>query len=652
MKRVACSPRAPARWRSKTFACMCWPRRVPPAARIRRRARRSRSCCALPRTLRCGGRACCSSPSWPSPKPESARPWLSSPRGATSRSRPAEREQFDSLAWTIGRATGDEAVQREAARRLLVHSPLAAARLDVAGVLVTRPQGDWREFLSPADLLARAAALLQVDVPQGALATLDAVPQAARTFEWSLLRARALTAAQRGNEALNELSLAGAVLATDRTGNATGDQRATLELERAHAVADAAAVRRGRPALAAAERARLRAKGSRPCAARSSSRPLPSSRRRRSASSMSSSRPPERSTPRSPCCTSWRRSRPAMRSARGRSGSAAGASTWPATGAAPSATGASCATSIRRSPTAAAPTTGRDGPSRSSAIARARAPSSSKSTRADTADFYSRQAALRLAGAPSAGRSRARRRSARSGRATARIDRARWLSDLALDKLAAAELDRVAAVGRRTRRGRAARPHPRPHGSPPREPPRAAQGLPAARDGPSGDRPARRPRALLSPPLRRPGGAFRGREIAAGVAGLRHRPPGERLRPRGEEPLRGARPDAADAVDRPRARAPARDELLHAATVRARIQSAPRYDILPADAGDVRQRSSSRSPPTTAVPGGSGASGASSRPSGEVDRFLEGLAIVESRNYVKRILVLAESYRSLYSDLS
>ena len=31
---------------------------------------------------------------------------------------------------------------------------------------------------------------------------------------------------------------------------------------------------------------------------------------------------------------------------------------------------------------------------------------------------------------------------------------------------------------------------------------------------------------------------------------------------------------------------------------------------------------------------------------------VEGLSLVESRNYVKRILVLAESYRSLYSDLS
>jgi soluble lytic murein transglycosylase len=37
---------------------------------------------------------------------------------------------------------------------------------------------------------------------------------------------------------------------------------------------------------------------------------------------------------------------------------------------------------------------------------------------------------------------------------------------------------------------------------------------------------------------------------------------------------------------------------------------------------------------------------------GAVDLFLEDLALEESRNYVKRILVLAESYRSLYSDLS
>ncbi|MCB1007765.1 MAG: lytic transglycosylase domain-containing protein, partial [Acidobacteria bacterium] len=38
-------------------------------------------------------------------------------------------------------------------------------------------------------------------------------------------------------------------------------------------------------------------------------------------------------------------------------------------------------------------------------------------------------------------------------------------------------------------------------------------------------------------------------------------------------------------------------------------------------------------------------------PQPELDRFLEGLSVSESRIYVKRILVLADSYRSLYPDL-
>lgn len=40
-----------------------------------------------------------------------------------------------------------------------------------------------------------------------------------------------------------------------------------------------------------------------------------------------------------------------------------------------------------------------------------------------------------------------------------------------------------------------------------------------------------------------------------------------------------------------------------------------------------------------------------SGPRPELDLFLEGLDLEESRNYVKRILVLAESYRSLYPEL-
>jgi soluble lytic murein transglycosylase len=38
-------------------------------------------------------------------------------------------------------------------------------------------------------------------------------------------------------------------------------------------------------------------------------------------------------------------------------------------------------------------------------------------------------------------------------------------------------------------------------------------------------------------------------------------------------------------------------------------------------------------------------------PDPELDRFLEGLALEEPRNYVKRILVLSESYRSRYPEL-
>jgi soluble lytic murein transglycosylase len=39
-------------------------------------------------------------------------------------------------------------------------------------------------------------------------------------------------------------------------------------------------------------------------------------------------------------------------------------------------------------------------------------------------------------------------------------------------------------------------------------------------------------------------------------------------------------------------------------------------------------------------------------PAGEQDRFLEGLPVPESRIYVKRILLLSDSYRQLYPDLA
>jgi tetratricopeptide (TPR) repeat protein len=555
-----------------------------------------------------------------------------------------EREQFDSLAWKIGSATGNPAVQREAARRLLVDSPLAAARLEVAGALVAQPQGDWRTALSTADLLARAAALLQVAVPQGALTTLEAVPLTDRDFDWSLLRARALTAAQRGSEALTELSQAEAK-------HAAGDPLGRLELERAHAYWDVVAVRRGRPPCRPPSAPPCAAKGLLPCAVPSPWRPRQSSRRWRCASSTSSSKRRARSTRRSSCSTGWRRSRPGdVLGARPlwergwreyQSGNWSGAvgywselrDLYPAI---------SYARSAQYWSGRAYEKLG----DRERSLA-----TFADLTRADTADFYSRQASLRLAGAPPTRRSRPR--CAARGLAHRPRDRAGALA--------------FGAGARRARRNRArtcgraadaravdgaAGSHPRPVRGAPREPPRAAQGVPSARHRPPGDRPARGPRALLPPALFRSGVAAGARAVAAAVAGLRDRPPGERFRSGGEEPLGSARTDAAHAFDRQRGRPPAGNDLLDPAAIRAGIQFAPRYDILPSDARDIRQSGGARAGGLQRRTGSNRASLARTAVSGR-DRSLPrgafGRRIAQLRETNSR---LAESYRSLYSDLS
>ena len=172
----------------------------------------------------------------------------------------------------------------------------------------SRPQGNWRDLLSAEDLLARATALMQVEVPLGALVTLDAVARPARSFEWSLLQARALTAAQRGNEALAELAVAGTATAGAAAGGGT-DARTLSADQRAMSSSTAPTPLRT-PARCAADGRRCRPSSAPSCArrrsplsgAQPSSRPPSSSRRWPCASSMSSSKPPVRSTPPSRCC--------------------------------------------------------------------------------------------------------------------------------------------------------------------------------------------------------------------------------------------------------------------------------------------------------------------------------------------------------------
>ncbi|MDQ1347683.1 MAG: Soluble lytic murein transglycosylase, partial [Acidobacteriota bacterium] len=568
-----------------------------------------------------------------------------------------EREKVDTLAWTIGRATGDEAIQREAARRLLVSSPLAAARLDVAGVLAARPQGNWRDLLSAEDLLARATALMQVEVPLGALVTLDAVAQPARSFEWSLLQARALTAAQRGNEALAELAVAGTATAGAAAGGGTdartlsADQRASVELERAYAAADAGAVRRGRPALPAVERAQLRKEA---LAALRRAAELATSLELKALAlrelyveleaageidaaisllhELAKVAPRDVLGARSLWERGWREYQ---------AGNWSGAigywselrDLYPAVSYARSAqywSGRAFEKLGDRE--------------RSVAVF-------AELTRADTADFYSRHAALRLSGAaPVAAPERDAQRE--EWPEDGQIERARWLSDLALDKLAIDELDRVA--GAADERAVA-----------------ALRGLILARSGARREslRELRRafpqlatahqetvPRAALELYYPRP---FAG-EVArfAGEKGL----PSSLVfgivhQESGFDPAAKSRSGARGLMQIMPATGKEVARRLGMSFTTQRLFE-PEYSLRLGTTYFRQMLGIFDNRVELALAGYNGGPGRIGRlwreqqAAGEVDRFLEGLSIVESRNYVKRILVLAESYRSLYSDLS
>jgi soluble lytic murein transglycosylase-like protein len=213
----------------------------------------------------------------------------------------AERSQLDSLAWEIGSRLGDAKMRTEAARELLVHSPLAASQLGVVEAF-RRPDGalSWTSFLTAAQLRLRAQALLALQLEPSALAALDEVPPAERDLKWTLLKAEVLTRANRGAEALallqplqsgglsdgarggigGRLARLGGIAGMGGIGGSggrghdpaaapspaqreveplfSGQQRAALEWALAQASDDAAAAQRGHSARAQAERRKLR----------------------------------------------------------------------------------------------------------------------------------------------------------------------------------------------------------------------------------------------------------------------------------------------------------------------------------------------------------------------------------------------------------
>ncbi|HEX2163841.1 MAG TPA: transglycosylase SLT domain-containing protein [Thermoanaerobaculia bacterium] len=160
------------------------------------------------------------------------------------------RVELEELAWRIGRELGDDAVRREAARRLLVHSPWTANTLGVTKVL---RQGDgdldWNAVLSPADLVERARTFLSLEQASAALGTLDDVARAGRGLDWHLVKAEALIRLHDAEDALETLDAAPVRDASDR---------AAVEWQRALATADLATASGGGKRLTEAQRRQYR----------------------------------------------------------------------------------------------------------------------------------------------------------------------------------------------------------------------------------------------------------------------------------------------------------------------------------------------------------------------------------------------------------
>ena len=140
-------------------------------------------------------------------------------------------EDLDSLAWQIGRKLEDEDVQRQAGRRVLIVDPLSSEAVQVVRAFRALDGNlDWNRILSPPELLRRAQSFLDGDSARAAISTLEEIPEAERDFEWHLTKARAFTKGGTGHEALAELA---SLTPSDPV------ERASLEWERVLATAEA-----------------------------------------------------------------------------------------------------------------------------------------------------------------------------------------------------------------------------------------------------------------------------------------------------------------------------------------------------------------------------------------------------------------------------
>ncbi|MES1245111.1 MAG: lytic transglycosylase domain-containing protein [Acidobacteriota bacterium] len=140
--------------------------------------------------------------------------------------------ELENLAWKIGRAIDDDQVSREAGRRLLAEAPLTAGALGVTDTFRAMDGAlDWTRILSAGQVVQRARSFLSVERLTAALDTLDNVPQAQRGVEWHLLRARVLIESGKPQDALSALT------PLDTASGLTREEQAGVEWERALATA-------------------------------------------------------------------------------------------------------------------------------------------------------------------------------------------------------------------------------------------------------------------------------------------------------------------------------------------------------------------------------------------------------------------------------
>jgi soluble lytic murein transglycosylase-like protein/TolA-binding protein len=162
----------------------------------------------------------------------------------------ANATEMEVLAWRIAVELGDRDHERAAAKRLLVSSPVRAAELEVGDVFADERGRitTWEGVLTPRQVEQRAAGWLAAGRPLAAIASLATIDDDDRGLDWHLLQAEALTRQGKGADAYGLLR--GLEAGSDA-------DRARLEWERARAAADVAVARSGRTNAPQAARERM-----------------------------------------------------------------------------------------------------------------------------------------------------------------------------------------------------------------------------------------------------------------------------------------------------------------------------------------------------------------------------------------------------------